>query len=75
MRHFDGHCLRDIRRERGMSRDQLAAAAARSSQSVIMYEQGRGLPSVRTVAALADVLGVEIDELFIEVDASPARAS
>jgi len=61
---FSGHKLRDIRRKRGCSRDDLARAIDRSYQSVVLYELGRVVPPTPVVAALADALEVDPGEFF-----------
>jgi DNA-binding XRE family transcriptional regulator len=71
--HFSGPELQRKRELAGLTRTKLAAGIDRSEQSVKAYERGAALPSVRIVAALADVLGCDAGDLFVS-DAEPARA-
>ena len=52
-----------LRRAAGMSQAQLANAAGVSPSAIGMYEQGRREPSIETLVAMADILGVSLDLL------------
>lgn len=52
-----------LRRAAGMSQAQLADAAGVSPSAIGMYEQGRREPSIETLVAMADILGVSLDLL------------
>lgn len=69
---FSGCRLRDTRRQTGLSREQLAVRAGVSVSAVTRYEQGRVTPNVNAVAALAEVLSVELGELL---DSSPGAVA
>ena len=56
--------LEEIRKARGLSREQLAAAAGTSKKSIDNYEQGRRQPPADILAALADALDVSADYLL-----------
>lgn len=63
-----GKKLRHLRKARGCSLKHLAAAADLSIGFVSQIERGLSSPSVRTLARLADALGVGIGELFSDLD-------
>ena len=52
-----------LRRAAGLSQSQLAKAAGVSPSTIGMYEQGRREPSIDTLVAMADALGVSLDLL------------
>ena len=64
MSHFSGRRLRDIRRQRGLSREQLAVRAGMSMSVVARAEQGLTAPSVVHAAALAEALDVQITDML-----------
>jgi transcriptional regulator with XRE-family HTH domain len=53
-----------LRRTAGLSQAQLADATGLSPSAIGMYEQGRREPSIETLVAMADVLGVSLDLLI-----------
>lgn len=55
--------LRNLRRQKGMTQEQLAGAVGVSAQAVSKWEQN-GYPDTPLLPAIADSLGVTIDELF-----------
>ena len=62
---FIGERIRQARRERDMSRDELAARSGVSKATIVKLEQGQRLSaSVRTVDALAGALGVPVSSLL-----------
>jgi len=61
---FDPEALRRIRRERGLSQHGLAAQVGISKISVSKMENGHHGPTVPTLATLARVLEVPMDELI-----------
>ena len=62
-----GVSLRSLREQRGMSRERLARLADVSSDTVRKIERGLTTPELFTFAALAEQLGVSIDEVVAEV--------
>ena len=60
-----GERIAQLRRNKGLSQATLAQALSLSTSTIAMYEQGRREPSVSTIIALADTLGVTIDYLLI----------
>jgi transcriptional regulator with XRE-family HTH domain len=61
---FSAERLRSIRRERGLSRDQLAARIGRTVSTVTKYELGLLTPSAPILGAVAAVLGCQVGDLF-----------
>lgn len=60
-----GPRLRALRTSRGMSQRQLLKSAGLANTSCIaMWERGRGLPSMQSIALLALTLDVSADELI-----------
>jgi molybdate-binding protein/transcriptional regulator with XRE-family HTH domain len=66
-----GARLRLARQARGFSQQQLAGMAAVSRQAVSALESGHSDPSLRVALALAQALGMTVEELFGQAD--PAR--
>ena len=54
--------LRALRLEKGLSRVELAELAGLGPNTVRDYEQGLREPSLRSAFALADALGVAVDD-------------
>ncbi|MGW7356636.1 helix-turn-helix domain-containing protein [Streptomyces sp. NPDC054802] len=67
-RTFDPQALRRIRLERGLSQIKLSKAVGLYSTAVGLMENGHNGPSVTTLAALADVLGVSMDDFMSAAD-------
>lgn len=59
-----GETVSRIRKDKGMSRSQLAASVAVSTQYIQQLEVGKKSASLETAAKLAIVLGCTIDELM-----------
>ena len=56
--------LRRIRRERGISQEELAEQLKVSRQAVSKWEQGNGYPEVEKLLLLSEVLSVSLDRLM-----------
>lgn len=56
--------LRELRRQRDMSQEELAEALGVSRQSIIALEQGRYLPSLPIAISLCRVFDMAFEELF-----------
>ena len=56
--------FRAYRRARGLSQSELASRAGVSRQLVGAAENGRNLPRVDAALAIAEVLGVDVADLF-----------
>lgn len=65
-----GHALKRLRSARGLSQEQLAYEAGLSRYTYQKFEKGESTPgtaanpSLRNVMALAQVLGVSLDDLL-----------
>jgi putative molybdopterin biosynthesis protein len=59
-----GARLRLARQARGLSQQQLADVAGVSRQAISLWESGENDPSLRAAFALANALGMTIEELF-----------
>ena len=64
MSQFSGRRLRDIRKQRHLSREQLCVRVGTSMCTITRYEQGRTAPSVNAAAALAEALDVQLTDLL-----------
>ncbi|NKB87059.1 MAG: helix-turn-helix domain-containing protein [Acidobacteria bacterium] len=63
-----GEVLRAYREEAQLSQRALADRAVLARSYVIHIEQGERLPSFKTLARIADVLGVRMGEVLDRVD-------
>lgn len=61
--------LKIMRREAGLTQEELAQRLFLTRQAISNYEQGRGCPSVDTLLRMSELFGVGLDELL-----SSARA-
>lgn len=59
-----GNKLRQLREERGLTQSELADQVGIVTSFISLMEHGERQPSIDTLAKLADVLGVGIDELM-----------
>ena len=68
-----GEKLRRARREKGLTQAELANQAGLGLRTIIAYEKGETYPQKRsTYQTLADILGVQADDLHNEETATPA---
>lgn len=58
--------LRAFRAKADMTQAELAGKVGVDAQSIINWEKGAYMPSLRTTVKLADVFGVSIDRLVSE---------
>lgn len=68
--------LREWRRERLLSLDDLAAAAGVSNKTVVQIEHGRQLPRFKTMRAICAALDVQprdVTEFAAALDAGPGH--
>ena len=65
--------LEQLRRERGMSREALARAAATTRVSIYRYEAGIRTPDLYAAQRLAKALGCSLDELVADPEDSVAE--
>ena len=59
-----GQLIAGLRREKGLTQSQVAERLGVLAQTVSKWETGRGFPDVSLVAALSDVLEVDISKLL-----------
>ncbi|MEQ1735394.1 MAG: helix-turn-helix transcriptional regulator [Rhodoglobus sp.] len=69
-----GQRVRELRRRRSLTLEQLGAGATLSDKFIQAVETGRQIPTVATIEKLARGLGVLPAELFTSEDRTP-RAS
>ena len=55
--------LKRIRRERGLSQDELAEKIGTSKQVISRYESGQRIPKISVAVQIAKALGVTLEEL------------
>lgn len=56
--------LRDMRRAKGLSQAQLARAAKVTRVYITQIENGQRTPNPRILKAIADTLGLSLDDAF-----------
>ncbi len=59
-----GEVLRDMRKQIGMTQEDVALRACISQQLVAAFESGKRRPSIEMLALLAKALGIEPAELM-----------
>ena len=59
-----GTQIKDLRTERGISRNQLSIAVGASESAIAMYEQGERIPRDEMKCRIAKYFGVSIESLF-----------
>ncbi len=59
-----GTKIRELRKERGITQEQLAGGIGISFQAVSKWENGIGLPDIALLPRIANYFGVSLDELF-----------
>jgi ribosome-binding protein aMBF1 (putative translation factor) len=64
-----GDALREIRRTKGISQEQLALDSGLDRTYVSLIERGAQSPTIRSVVKLASVLGVRPSEIVVRMEA------
>ncbi len=59
-----GNKIRKLRKQRGITQEQLAESIGISFQAVSKWENNIALPDITLTPALASYFGVSMDELF-----------
>ena len=59
-----GERIADLRRERGITQENLAGTIGVSPQAISKWENNATMPDIMLLPIIADTLGVTIDELF-----------
>ena len=73
-KHRLGVRVRTIRKQKGITQDQLAARMGRSVDALSNIERGKSLPSFQTIEQLCEALEIELKTLFDFTDLPlPAR--
>ena len=70
-----GEKLARLRKARGMSQEQLAAALGVSRQAVSKWELGEAVPDVSRVVAMSELFGVTTDYLLKDVSEEAGQAA
>ena len=55
--------IRDLRKNAGLTQEQLAQKIGVKKQNISRYESGRVEPNIRTAKKLADALGVSLEDM------------
>jgi transcriptional regulator with XRE-family HTH domain len=66
-KHYSGKRLRELREQRGFSREQIATGIRRSWNAAYQYERGELIPGRQAQEALSQLLDVPTDDFYIEV--------
>lgn len=56
--------LKEIRKDEGLSQEQLAEKIGVSRQAITKWETGKGLPDVENIVILAEIFKITLDELL-----------
>lgn len=56
--------IRELRKARGLTQDQLAALIDRSTEAVSNLERGVSLPGIDTLEKLGEALGIAVKDFF-----------
>lgn len=59
-----GKFIAELRKEKGMTQEELGERLGVNSRSVSRWENGHGMPDISLLLELADVLGVTVQELL-----------
>ena len=69
-----GDALREIRKEKGMSQEQLALDSGLDRTYVSLMERGVQSPTLRSVLRLANVLGVKPSDILLRMESLMAKS-
>ena len=61
--------LKSIRKQAGMSQEQLAEKLGVSRQAVTKWETNGGIPDIENIMAISALFGISIDELLMGASA------
>ncbi len=68
-----GQKLKEIRKNEGLSQEQLAEKIGVSRQAITKWETGRGLPDIENMMILAEIFKTTLDELVSQAMPQNAR--
>lgn len=63
--------LKRIRKDKGMSQEDLAHIVGVDIQSIAAVEQGRTWPTIKNIEAIASALRVKESDLFLDIENKP----
>ena len=66
--------LEELRKERGLKQEELAAALAVSRQTIGSLENGRYNPSIQLAFRIARYFGLLVEDIFIDEEAESNEA-
>ncbi len=58
--------LREIRKQKGMTQEELSKAASINRVTIAKYETGKISPTLKSAEKIAAALGVKVDDLLDE---------
>ncbi|MBQ3184181.1 MAG: helix-turn-helix transcriptional regulator [Clostridia bacterium] len=64
-----GSVIRELRKEKGISQEELSIILGVTSQAVSKWENDNGLPDISLLVPIADYFDVSLDYLFLRNDA------
>jgi transcriptional regulator with XRE-family HTH domain len=64
-KHLIGERISTLRRARGLTQNELAEKAGLDGRHVSRLETGKHFPSLDTLVAISEMLGVELQEFFL----------
>ncbi len=73
LRHQIGANIAAYRKREGWTQAELAEKLNYSDKAVSKWERGESVPDVLTLAALADLLGITVNDLLVDPNALPAE--
>ena len=56
--------LQELRKQKGLTQEELAQALFVSRTAISKWESGRGYPNIDSLKAIAKFIGITIDELL-----------
>lgn len=68
-----GRRIKELRKNRGLSQEELAERADMSSKYISRIEMGQSFPSIETLAKLANALNVELKDFFEFAHKTPSQ--
>jgi len=68
-----GRRIKELRKNCGLSQEELAEKAEVSSKYISRIEMGQSFPSIETLAKLADALNVELKDFFEFAHKTPSQ--
>ena len=74
MKRSFGETLLDVRKQNGLSQQRLADLLFVNRSSVANWEAGRRLPDAAMIAKIAEVLGVDLSDLFDAANEEAAKS-